>query len=156
MDQVRKKRRLKIVSDGNFIGTRVIDAETGEEIGGVTGVTWRHELGDYPRATIEVWGVAADVDGLYETTSLQDDARESEEPRAHLSVDQNGIWLHEQANVTFVGKPANTEQLLIVAADHLDITPEHVALLKTGVMTAADVFRLYGVPEGVTRGQARS
>lgn len=54
--------KLKIVSDGRPNGTRVIDAETGEELDWVTRVEWTHTCKDVSSAIIHVCEVAVEID----------------------------------------------------------------------------------------------
>ena len=62
--------RIKIVSDGTQWGTKVTNAETGEEIERVLSVYWTHEAGQSPQALIRVLAevelVAAEA-GIKET-----------------------------------------------------------------------------------------
>lgn len=52
---------LRIVSDGTPRGTRVLNAETGEELAGVRSVLWHIGMDGFARATIEVWAVPIDA-----------------------------------------------------------------------------------------------
>jgi hypothetical protein len=55
--------RVKIVSDGTSpIGTRVVNAETGEELERVVSVEWRHEAGYQPNAVITDISVEAELE----------------------------------------------------------------------------------------------
>lgn len=54
---------LKVVSDGEVFGTRVVSAETGEPVADVTEVVFRHGVGDYPRVELKLRGVEADAAG---------------------------------------------------------------------------------------------
>ena len=53
--------KLKIISDGTRRGTRVVNAETGEELEGVQSVCWSSDFDDGPSAEMTVAGVAADL-----------------------------------------------------------------------------------------------
>ena len=44
--------KLKIISDGTIYGSRVLNAETGEEVERVRSVTWYHEANKMPYAII--------------------------------------------------------------------------------------------------------
>lgn len=44
--------KLKIISDGTGRGTKVVDAETGEELKYVTEIVWRIEALGYASATV--------------------------------------------------------------------------------------------------------
>ena len=50
--------KLKIISDGTSRGTKVVNAETGEELKYVTDIVWRIEAMGYAHATIEIDNVA--------------------------------------------------------------------------------------------------
>ena len=55
--------KLKIVSDGKPSGTRVVNAETGEQIEYVSTINWFWEPKDWgARATIEVFNVEVDLE----------------------------------------------------------------------------------------------
>ncbi len=48
--------KLRITSDGTFLGTKVVNAETGEKVEMVKSVRWEHASAeDVPIATIEVY-----------------------------------------------------------------------------------------------------
>lgn len=54
--------KIKIVSDGGPLSTRVVNAETGETLEGVVGVEWEHSApGQLPRTVITVLGVPVEV-----------------------------------------------------------------------------------------------
>ncbi len=38
--------RIKIISDGTTLGTRLVNAETGESIDGATSITWSANIDD--------------------------------------------------------------------------------------------------------------
>lgn len=60
--------RLRVVSDGTILGSRVVHAETGEPVHGVVGVTWRLGPGDWiAHVTIELAGDECAVDLVGET-----------------------------------------------------------------------------------------
>lgn len=66
--------KLKVISDG--VRTKVVDAETGRKIEGVTSVQWEHTSYDEnPRLTITTIMAEADVVGIVETTDLQSERR---------------------------------------------------------------------------------
>lgn len=47
--------RIKIISDGKHTGTRVVNADTGEELAGVVYVAWKWESPFHvPTAVIEI------------------------------------------------------------------------------------------------------
>lgn len=56
--------RIRIVSDGQRMSTRVTDADTGEEIGHrITGLVWSMRDGEsVATVTVELFGAAVDVD----------------------------------------------------------------------------------------------
>ena len=55
--------KLKIISDGTAWGTRVVNAETGEQIEYVSTINWFWEPKDWgARATIEVVNVEVDLE----------------------------------------------------------------------------------------------
>ena len=63
--------RLKVVSDGTFIGTSVMDAESGEVLQGVEAVDWAcHAPGD-PVVTLKVRGVKVELIGA-EAPSMEE------------------------------------------------------------------------------------
>ena len=66
-------KSIRITSDGTRGGSRVVDAETGEEIQGVTKVTWTLDApsGSPARAIIEVIGV--EIDAAAEVAIVDDD-----------------------------------------------------------------------------------
>lgn len=49
--------KLKIISDGTSAGTKVVNAETGEELKNVVRIQWEIEGRGRARATIELDGV---------------------------------------------------------------------------------------------------
>lgn len=55
--------RIKIVSDGTPTGTKVVDAETGEMVHGVTAASIKIGVGDVSRVTIELVKVPVEVIG---------------------------------------------------------------------------------------------
>lgn len=65
--------RVKIESNGDWLGTSVIDADTGESIL-CTGVSWFHQAGEDPTASIEIAcapGVVVGVAKVYCTELVQ-------------------------------------------------------------------------------------
>lgn len=68
-------RKIKITGDGTVTGTRVRDAETGEEIDNCTAVYFKHEVGAIPEAVLHFQLVEIEVDGVVETTTLHDETR---------------------------------------------------------------------------------
>ncbi len=64
--------RVKIISDGTARGTRVVNADTGEAIGGVVGIHWH----------LTVKGVIADVtlDLLKVPVELKGEVKEDPKP----------------------------------------------------------------------------
>lgn len=71
--------KLKIVSEGTVMGSRVVNAETGEILDGVTSVNWKHDAGDLPRAVITLIGMPVEncinVGEAVEVTKLGDPIR---------------------------------------------------------------------------------
>ena len=65
--------KIKMVSDGTVLGTRVIDAETGNLVEWVTRVELVLDARDLPRATLYVVGVEVDVITDAETKCEADD-----------------------------------------------------------------------------------
>lgn len=60
------KDGIKIVSDGTFQGTKLFHPVTGEELTKlkVRSVTWKHEAGCIPRASIEFFPGEVDITAL--------------------------------------------------------------------------------------------
>lgn len=56
-------RRIRIVSNGTSPGTRVEDADTGEDIEGVVNVEWSCAVDEVARAVVTFDAVLADVVG---------------------------------------------------------------------------------------------
>lgn len=63
--------RLKNVSKGNSSNTRVVNADTGEQLDGVVSVVWQSHVGDEPRAIIEL--VRLPVEVITEAEIVGDD-----------------------------------------------------------------------------------
>lgn len=53
--------KIKIISDGTPRGTRVTNAETGEDVKGARAVLFEHRVGECPRVTIEVLGPVIEI-----------------------------------------------------------------------------------------------
>lgn len=51
-------RNLKVIGKFDVCGTRVIDADTGQEINNIKSVTWKHTAGEMPTCIVELVGVA--------------------------------------------------------------------------------------------------
>ena len=56
--------RIKIISDGISMGTHVVNAETGEEIKGVTKVEWSIGVGELSRVKLEFVHIPAEAEGI--------------------------------------------------------------------------------------------
>jgi hypothetical protein len=55
--------RVKIISDGTSLGTRVVDAETGEILEGIVGLSWvATARSDLTAATITLMGVPVELE----------------------------------------------------------------------------------------------
>lgn len=54
--------KVRLVSDGHTFGTKVLD-EAGNEIKGITQVSFTHEAGGMPRAAVELAAIEVDVRG---------------------------------------------------------------------------------------------
>jgi hypothetical protein len=75
--------KIKIVSDGELGSTKVVSAETGEEIDGVQQAIWHAHANGIPYALITVFGVAieatverADIHTLRDTLVADEVGRE--------------------------------------------------------------------------------
>lgn len=55
--------KLKIVSDGTPMGTKVVNAVTGEEVEGIVSVTWRITADDVSLANIELQKLPVELIG---------------------------------------------------------------------------------------------
>jgi hypothetical protein len=53
--------KLKVISDGTKLGTRVVNAETGELVKGVFGVQWEHKVHDLPTVILKIRSVPVEV-----------------------------------------------------------------------------------------------
>lgn len=62
-------RKLKLISDGSVIGTKLIDADTGQTIAGIRSVKWEHSVGKLPKAELVLIMAAADIDIQCELTA---------------------------------------------------------------------------------------
>ena len=83
------ERRVKIVSNGMSLGTKVYDADTGKMLPGITEMTWHHRAGDWPELHLRVIAPPAQFDlpvvgqlsveevSLGEVSSTQADAEAS-------------------------------------------------------------------------------
>lgn len=60
--------KIKIVSDGTARETRVVNAETGEEVENVTRVAWNCTAPERARATVEFVGVPIEAIGESDAT----------------------------------------------------------------------------------------
>lgn len=55
-------RRIRITGDGDVMGTRVHDADTGEDLSNlIWSVYWQHVAGQAPRAVVTFAAAALDV-----------------------------------------------------------------------------------------------
>jgi hypothetical protein len=65
--------KLRIESSGEvFGGTKVFNAETGEQIKGVTSVTFQHKVNCFPRITIELISLeGVDLKAVGDADSLE-------------------------------------------------------------------------------------
>lgn len=61
-EDLLQPRRLKLVSDGKVLGSRLVDADTGQTIAGVRKVVWEHEVGELPKAHLELIMVEAEIE----------------------------------------------------------------------------------------------
>ena len=67
--------KLKIISDGSVLGTRVVNADTGEPVEKVVSVQWEHSApGAVPIATIELLCPMVDVIGEDDLTKAEADS----------------------------------------------------------------------------------
>ena len=68
--------RIKIISDGKPTGTRIVNAETGERIEGVTGIKWSLGLKSLAECELRLINIAVEIVGevgeLVETTQIGD------------------------------------------------------------------------------------
>ena len=82
--------RIKILSDGSPTGTRLVDAESGEPVHGVTSIEWAHKAGELVYAVVEFHSlpveIIVDVGPVFETTELGDSFR-TYAMRAPVEVD---------------------------------------------------------------------
>lgn len=64
--------RLRIVSDGTPLGTKVVNLETGETVDGVSMIDWHIETGELAKATIRIHDVDVEIgaDGKVSSTDL--------------------------------------------------------------------------------------
>lgn len=92
--------RLKIVSDGTPVGTKVIDTETGEVLEGVVAIKWsvqsHHEKGEVPYHDVRCW---LEIEGT--PVEVEADRLKTYQLRTCL---QPGEKIEEPAN-----KPASEE-----------------------------------------------
>jgi len=54
--------KLKIISNGTDLGTKVVDAETGSVVEGVTSIEWKIAAGKYAEATIKCISIPVEVE----------------------------------------------------------------------------------------------
>jgi hypothetical protein len=71
---------LKIISDGTVKGTRVVDAQTGEEVGNVTAVSWSMGNDGLTEAVVTLGCVPAEVAGEMEIEQESGDLSRPGEP----------------------------------------------------------------------------
>jgi hypothetical protein len=71
-------RKLKIISDGTTIGTRVIDLETKEPIEGIQMITWTCSNVGEPEVLVSISGVECEI--ITESQVFQDTFRVEDEP----------------------------------------------------------------------------
>jgi hypothetical protein len=57
--------RLKIISSGNFMTTKIVNAETGQPLYGVRAIKWEANVDSYPNAivTLELLDVEVEIEG---------------------------------------------------------------------------------------------
>lgn len=55
-------RKLKIISDGTCKNTKIVDAETGETIDGIYGITWELNYGEHwANVTVKMRGIPTEI-----------------------------------------------------------------------------------------------
>lgn len=66
--------KIKIISDGTSMGTSVINADTGEAISGVVGVTWECPLRGGSIVTLALKNVPIEASGMLVTEANLNDS----------------------------------------------------------------------------------
>ncbi len=62
--------KIKIISDGIGTNTKIINAETGEIIEGVTSIKWKCSVNKLATATLTFINIPVDVEGEFDNTQL--------------------------------------------------------------------------------------
>jgi hypothetical protein len=72
MNGVRSNMKLKIISDGTNVGTRLIDENTGEMIGYIQKITWKANVESFlPTVTVELLDIPVEIVTKSECQSLK-------------------------------------------------------------------------------------
>ena len=64
--------KLKIISDGTSLGTKIVNSDTGEEVEEITSIHWEITAGEGSRATIQFDRIQCDVDGWTNDDTSED------------------------------------------------------------------------------------
>jgi hypothetical protein len=71
--------KLKIISNGQAIGTKIINADTGEEIEGIVSVKWQIDgPGELSKMELQFINIPVEVEGIVEDTVIGEGTRHYE------------------------------------------------------------------------------